>query len=323
MPTLNDIAEATGVHKVTVSKILNGGVGNTRVSEKKAERVRRVAAELGYVRNLHASRLRTSASTLVGFATGDPRNPFFAEWMMLIEEGLREKGLELVTAYCHADDPESIRHAILNLCQQGTKALVYWSEIGPVDNPVRRSDSSPPIIHMGTMRSTGPGLWFDLREGLREAVAHLVGHGAARIGFHRPQSAPDESDGASRQSILREICAERSLPAPFISTYEGESWNVEAAAAGAARLSAKDADGWIGFNDVASLGLLMQLPGIRNRPPAVVSIDGSAPIRAWSPAIPHLGLCRRDYAEHLIRLLIGGSTNPTPPTRLAPRLIKP
>ena len=323
MPTLSDIAAATGVHKVTVSKILHGGSGNTRVSAEKAEQVRRVAERLGYVRNLHASRLRTSASTLVGFATGDPRNPFFAEWMMLIEEGLRKKGLELVTAYCHADDPASIRSAILNLCQQGIKTLGYWSEIGPVANPVRRNGSAPPLIHLGTVDAAGPGLWFDLRAGIREAVEHLVGHGATRIGFYRPQAAADESDGASRLSVLREICADLSLPAPGSFTYQGESWNLEAAAAGAARLAAKDADGWLGFNDIASLGLLMRLPKLRNRPPAVVSIDGSAPIRAWAPPVPHLGLCRREYADRLIHLLAGDSTDRAQSTRIEPRLICP
>jgi LacI family transcriptional regulator len=48
-PTIKDVARIAAVSKVTVSYVLNGKAAELRISEVTADRVRRVAQELGYV----------------------------------------------------------------------------------------------------------------------------------------------------------------------------------------------------------------------------------------------------------------------------------
>ncbi|WP_265522159.1 LacI family DNA-binding transcriptional regulator [Oerskovia flava] len=75
-PRLVDVAESAGVSLATASRSLSGSVG---VSEEVAAHVREVAAQLGYVANLHARTLaggRTSVAGLIVYEIGDP---YFAE----------------------------------------------------------------------------------------------------------------------------------------------------------------------------------------------------------------------------------------------------
>jgi LacI family transcriptional regulator, gluconate utilization system Gnt-I transcriptional repressor len=61
--TIADVAEAAGVSRMTVSKVLRG---TGRISVGTRARVQRVVDELGYVPNLLAGALSSQTSTLVG-----------------------------------------------------------------------------------------------------------------------------------------------------------------------------------------------------------------------------------------------------------------
>lgn len=65
-PTLKQVAETAGVSITAVSKVLHGSESNVRVSDKTAEHIRSVAAELKYVPNGHARSLRTRRSNTIG-----------------------------------------------------------------------------------------------------------------------------------------------------------------------------------------------------------------------------------------------------------------
>ncbi|WP_157602656.1 LacI family DNA-binding transcriptional regulator, partial [Promicromonospora kroppenstedtii] len=73
---LVDVAEHAGVSIATASRALSGAAG---VSEALAERVRAVAAELGYVANVHARSLASGASPAVGLVVHEIGDPYFAE----------------------------------------------------------------------------------------------------------------------------------------------------------------------------------------------------------------------------------------------------
>ncbi|PUB20327.1 LacI family transcriptional regulator [Promicromonospora sp. AC04] len=73
---LVDVAERAGVSIATASRALSGASG---VSAEMAERVRAVAAELGYVANVHARSLASGASPGVGLVVHEIGDPYFAE----------------------------------------------------------------------------------------------------------------------------------------------------------------------------------------------------------------------------------------------------
>ena len=71
MVTVKDIAEKCGVSTATVSKALNG-YGD--ISEKTAERIRKMAEEMHYTPNVAARQLKTNASHTIGVLFEDDTN---------------------------------------------------------------------------------------------------------------------------------------------------------------------------------------------------------------------------------------------------------
>ncbi len=60
--TINEIAKLADVSRATVSRYLNNGY----ISEEKAQRVRKVIAQTGYVPSTQAQQLRTKKTKLIG-----------------------------------------------------------------------------------------------------------------------------------------------------------------------------------------------------------------------------------------------------------------
>lgn len=58
MITLKDVAEKAGVSVSLVSKVINNKMGNSTVTKEKAQKIRDIASEMGYVPNLSARSLR-------------------------------------------------------------------------------------------------------------------------------------------------------------------------------------------------------------------------------------------------------------------------
>ena len=100
---LVDVAERAGVSIATASRSLSGSNG---VSESVADHVRQVAAELGYVANMHARSLAGVASASVGLIVHEIGDPYFTE----IASGvLRVANAEEMTVQiCHSGrDPDN------------------------------------------------------------------------------------------------------------------------------------------------------------------------------------------------------------------------
>ncbi|MFD3695372.1 LacI family DNA-binding transcriptional regulator [Streptomyces sp. NPDC058646] len=68
-PTIADVAQAAGVSRTTVSHALNG-LG--KVDPRTRERIKQVAAELGYRPNLRAQRLRSGQARAIALASSMP-----------------------------------------------------------------------------------------------------------------------------------------------------------------------------------------------------------------------------------------------------------
>ncbi|MFE6872183.1 LacI family DNA-binding transcriptional regulator [Kitasatospora sp. NPDC057692] len=74
--TLDDVAREAGVSLATASRVLNGST--RKVGSELAERVRGVAAALGYLPNAPAQALARSTTATVGILLHDVSDPYFA-----------------------------------------------------------------------------------------------------------------------------------------------------------------------------------------------------------------------------------------------------
>ncbi len=100
--TLADVAAAAGVSKMTASRAMRGAKD---VSAKTVERVRKIAADLGYMGNHVAASLANNRTDLIGVVVPSLSNIVFSEVMSGIEDAIAGSGLQPffgVTGY----DPE-------------------------------------------------------------------------------------------------------------------------------------------------------------------------------------------------------------------------
>jgi DNA-binding LacI/PurR family transcriptional regulator len=74
---MRDVAERVGVSVNTVSKVMNGSRSDTRVSEATRDRIRTVAAEIGYTPSAVARSLQRKRTNTIGVYTG--ADPFIAD----------------------------------------------------------------------------------------------------------------------------------------------------------------------------------------------------------------------------------------------------
>lgn len=91
--TLADVAAAAGVSKMTASRALRGA---SDVSKDSRERVRRAAAQTGYVSNPLAASLSSKRTQLVGVVVPSLTNTVFAEMLTGIAETIEGSGLQPV-----------------------------------------------------------------------------------------------------------------------------------------------------------------------------------------------------------------------------------
>ena len=115
--TIQEVAEAAGVSKATVSKVLHKSYS---ISQETCDRVNAVIKELGYQPNRRAQSFATGATKTILFLAEMQHgvgfdNPHLFEIMAGVENALSEKGYGLIVQHSTA----------LDLWQRGTIARQY------------------------------------------------------------------------------------------------------------------------------------------------------------------------------------------------------
>lgn len=94
--TLKDIANILNISTAAVSKAMQG---NSRISDKTKQAVKRIAIELNYQPNLLASALRKGKSNLVGVIVPRTNSNFFSSVIQNIEEVLNNNGYQIIITH--------------------------------------------------------------------------------------------------------------------------------------------------------------------------------------------------------------------------------
>jgi LacI family transcriptional regulator len=94
---IKDVATRANVHPSTVSRVLNPDT-RSMVSREVADRVARIASEMGYKRSPLAAGLRTGRTHTVGVLIPDLTNPMFPPIIRGIERSLAEQGYIAILA---------------------------------------------------------------------------------------------------------------------------------------------------------------------------------------------------------------------------------
>src|SRR5438132_13342721 len=93
---IRDVARVAGVSPPTVSRVLNGRASSIRISTDTIDRVRTVAAQLGYRPNAAARSLRTTQTQTIGVIASNLLHPFAAELLRMIYASCHPRGYHLL-----------------------------------------------------------------------------------------------------------------------------------------------------------------------------------------------------------------------------------
>jgi LacI family transcriptional regulator len=204
--TIRDIADKLGITHATVSRALND---HPQTNEKTKSRVRRVAASLGYIPNAPARSMRQQTSSLFGLVVPDIENPFYGSIAKAMAKALSEAGMQLMLAI--SEDDVGIEHReVLDL----RSARVAGIAITPTAHPLRETLTllkGVPSVQLIRHCTGGPTshILLNDREGVEEAVLHLLDLGHRRIAYI---GAPfDLSTGSARFQGFKDAHKRRGI----------------------------------------------------------------------------------------------------------------
>ncbi|MDQ1124585.1 LacI family DNA-binding transcriptional regulator [Microbacterium trichothecenolyticum] len=201
--TLKDVASASGVSISTVSRVLDDRTPRSRSAT--AQRVRAIADELGYRRNVSASSLRRGATATIGVLVPRLTDAVMALMFEAVERAAHRQGYFAVVATC-GDDADDETRATETLLDRRVDGLVLAT--ARLDDALPASLRDRGIPHVLALRTDGvsPSSLGDDETGGYLAVRHLLDLGHTDIGIvtgpRFTSSGRDRRAGAER--ALRE-----------------------------------------------------------------------------------------------------------------------
>jgi len=316
--TILDVARAAGVSKSTVSRVLDERL--PRSTNATAERVRQVAAALGYVRDPLASGLRRAGTSTVGVIVPRLTDTVMAMLYEEIAAASGSRGLFAIVATTE-DKPEAERLAVESLLRRRVDGLILTT--ARLDMPREHQGLAPHVLALRTDGVSSASVGDDCL-GAHLATRHLVDLGHRRIGLvGGPVYA---SSARNRQAGYLTALAEAGLPVDE-SLVAGDAFSIEAGEnAGRALLERTDRPTAIfAVNDNTAIGVMAAAHSLGLRIPADLSLVGYNDIPVVSRLPVPLTTVRvpfRQIATGALELLLDADRNQPPRTLVAtPTLI--
>lgn len=274
-PTMKDVAKRAGVSTATVSLVVRG---SSQIPADTADRVRAAMSELGYVYNRLAGNLRAGTNPTYGLLVTNPRNPWFTELIMGVEQSLVDTEEMVVTAFSLGGARREHTMAT-KLAGQGISGLVFMPSSEYTDeqlDTLSRSLGIPVTMLIHASAPRHDTVLIDDHEAGRLLGAHLVDIGARNIAFLG--GFPDRLNVNARLAGLREAVTAAYPDAVLtevpdeIRTYELNNGGVltETLLAQSAELP----DAIVCFNDAYAVGVYAALRRAGLHPGVDVAIAG-------------------------------------------------
>jgi DNA-binding LacI/PurR family transcriptional regulator len=179
--TIKDIAKRTGVSHPTVSRALRG---NSLVSAETAERIRRVAQEMGYQPSAAARSLKTNRSGVLGVIVNSIADPFFSEILYGIEERAQEGGYSLFIA-ASQHDPNRERKIVQTMMEQRTDGVIICSSSFSSEQGRQLLAYGFPVVVVNHQAAEGfhYSIYHDDMDGSQQIAHHLIALGHKKIAY--------------------------------------------------------------------------------------------------------------------------------------------
>lgn len=218
-PTLKTIAQMTGLAVTTISRALNNA---PELAQETRDRVQKIAAEIGYLPDRAALRLKTGRTNVVSLIL-EPDEQIYGFGTSLvtgITEALRDTAYHLVITplFRNVQPIEPIRHIVRNRMADG----VIFSKAETFDERIRfLLDHDFPFVSHGRSHwpEAHPFVDFDNEAYAYGATLRLAARGCRRVSIILPDSALTYTEhlksgmerGAREAGIAHEFAADVNL----------------------------------------------------------------------------------------------------------------
>lgn len=324
---IKDVAAKAKVHPSTVSRVLNPGT-RSMVSAAVADRVSRIADEMGYSRSTLAYGLRTGRTQTIGVVIPDLTNPLFPPIIRQLEHSLAEQGYIAVLA--DSDNDQKNEMAIV-------KSLKARNVDGLILATAHRRDSVvsacveehiPLVLVNRTIDAHSvTAVINDDERGIELAASHLVGLGHKSIAYlGGPQNT---STGHDRFLAFKKLMRSGMFKSHDDLIINCKAFTESEGHSGFLSILKKRRKftAVIAANDLLALGCYdaMQERGLRC--PADIAVTGFNDMpfmNRLSPPLTTLRIPRGEMGDAAAKLLLEIIHNPEAPVRtikLLPELI--
>ncbi|WP_245893436.1 LacI family transcriptional regulator [Devosia naphthalenivorans] len=221
-PTLKTIAQMTGLAVTTISRALNNA---PELAQDTRERVQKIAAEIGYLPDRAALRLKTGRTNVISLVL-EPDEQIYGFGTSIVSgltEAMRDTAFHLVITplFRNVSPMEPIRHIVRNRMADG----VIFSKAESFDERIRfLLDNDFPFVSHGQSRwpEAHPFVDFDNEAYAYGAVQRLVQKGCKKVSIVLPESALTYTDhlkngiarAANEAGIAHEFASDVTLQSP-------------------------------------------------------------------------------------------------------------
>ena len=244
--TQSDIARHAGVTRLTVRRALEGKAGVGAVT---AQRIQRLAKDLGYMPNAAANATRTGRFHAIGLLIGSVTPRYLpAELVHGVEEALAETNDQLLFSRLSDErlkDERSAPRMLRQLMVDGL--LLHYTHRFPEDLPDRLAGNRLPSVWINT-RLPHDCVYLDDYAAAREATQRLLQLGHTRVAYVDRDASGHYSESDRRDGYAAAMAEAGLTPRVVQMNYP------TAASPADSRLS--DARAWLSGSDAPTAALV-------------------------------------------------------------------
>lgn len=300
--TIKDIAREAGISVSAVSKALNG---KSDIGDELKQRIRSIAEELGYKKNMLASRLVTMKSNTIGvfiFSRSKIKNTESTAFAYLntMLDTVKARGYDIVLFSIETN--YSISKSYIDLCierQVEGAIFIGFEDQDPHLEELLGSDFPVILIEKRAVGAQVSCVTIDNEKGIQAGMNYLQGLGHERIAFIKGHFAAEVSRIRYETYVK---CLEKTHTLPEGLVYEGD-FSLESGykigrdiAKGSDRPTAVFA-----ANDLMAIGLMYAFHESRVLVPQEISVMGFDNFSISKYVHPRLTTVSQDFVEVAIK----------------------
>lgn len=316
--TIGDVADAAGVSRATVSRVMNG---RATVAADIAQRVEAAATRLRYRPSNVARSLSLGRTNTIALMVPDLGNPMFQQILRGVTSAAAPEGYRVLVADT-GESPDDEAEIALE-ARQRCDALVLVSPrmLDDVLAELLPQVGPAVLVNRTAPQGQAPSVSVDYVRGMRAVVDHLVSLGHTRLVYlSGPARSASNSWRLAGLTEARLVHPEIDLTILECGPTVGDGYAV------VEEVLATRATAVVAFNDLVAFGLLSRLNETGVAVPDDISIVGCDDIelaRYATPSLTTLAIPQAElgrHAWHRLQDVITGAATAAEITRFEPRL---